>query len=40
MTDKENEEISALKFSSKVDYEYKLNELIGFEERDYLDVYF
>ncbi len=29
-----------LKFSSKIDYEQKLNELIGFEERRYLDIYF
>ena len=28
-----------LRFRSKKEYEQRLNQLIGFEERDYLDLY-
>ena len=31
--------LKKLRFKSKEDYEKKLNELRGFEERNYLDTY-
>ena len=36
---KMNKQDSRLRFKSKDEYEQKLNELIGFDERHYLNVY-
>jgi hypothetical protein len=40
MEDKTKNKTTSLKFSSKQDYEYKLNELIGYNDRKYLKLYF
>jgi|SaaInlStandDraft_7_1057024.scaffolds.fasta_scaffold34383_3 hypothetical protein len=33
------ERVNEIKFRSREEYELKLNELLGFESRKYLDVY-
>lgn len=37
--EKANKQNSRLRFKSKDEYEQTLNELIGFDERHYLNVY-
>ena len=40
MEGKTKTKTNSLKFSSKKDYEYKLNELIGYDDREYLELYY